>query len=149
MEMVSVSRIVVVSSVCAAAVGAAGLAPQASNRAKPAADNPQAPAIFKNWRRLRPSRTPTLERAYFILFLPGAPSRVPVNSLSTGCRRRRGHDRDLRLKLGQKTPIRALFNDLSGGALHHANATQQQRVEPNCVFRVVLAPTVVRDILHR
>src|SRR5260370_39727177 len=46
-------RMVVVSSVSAAVVGKAGLAPQASSRAIPARGSPTPPATFKNWRRLR------------------------------------------------------------------------------------------------
>src|SRR5215471_13821175 len=46
-------RIVVVSSLSATAVGEAGMAPQASSSAIPAADRPKSAAVFKSWRRLK------------------------------------------------------------------------------------------------
>src|SRR5258708_23444455 len=141
-------RMVVVSSFSTAAVGEAGLAPQASSKARPAADRPRPPAAFNNWRRLRPSRTPTLGRADFILFLPGASSRAPVNSISTGWRRRRGDCRQLRLKLVEETPVGALLDDLVRRALDRPDTTQEQRIKSDGVFGVILPPAVVGDVLH-
>src|SRR5947209_4893188 len=102
---------VVVSRFSTAAVVAAGLAPQASNSARPAADRPSPPAAFRNWRRLRPPRG-MVEAWGFILSPVTRHQPRTITPVSTrGCLRRRER-RHLHLELVEEMPIRALLDDL-------------------------------------
>jgi hypothetical protein len=48
----------------------------------------------------------------------------------------------LAFELIQEAPVRAVGNDLAGRQLNHAGFAQAERVEPDRIFRIVLAPLV-------
>src|SRR4029450_4349745 len=55
----------------------------------------------------------------------------------------------LPLQLVEKAQVGALRNDLVGRRLDHARFAQAQRIEPDRIFGVVLAPLLVRDFFQR
>src|SRR5712692_6620749 len=60
-----------------------------------------------------------------------------------------GSPLQLLLQLVEKTPVGTLGDELLWGALDHADFVEAQSVEAHRVLRVVLAPLVVRELLHR
>src|SRR6516162_6225143 len=55
----------------------------------------------------------------------------------------------LALELVEEAPVGALRDDLTGRRLDHARLVQSQRVEPDRVLGIVVAPARVLDLLHR
>src|SRR5262245_24948430 len=55
----------------------------------------------------------------------------------------------LALELLEEAPVGALGDDLLGIGSDHARFAQLKRVEADRVLRIVVAPPVVRDLVHR
>src|SRR6516165_7008890 len=55
----------------------------------------------------------------------------------------------LAFELVEEAPIRAVGNNLVGARLDHTSFVQPQRIEPKCIFGIVLAPFVVRNAPQR
>src|SRR5713101_4287140 len=55
----------------------------------------------------------------------------------------------LLLQLSEKAPVRALGDDLLGGALDQAKLVEAERIEANRILGVILAPSVIGDLLQR
>src|SRR5262245_15436754 len=54
----------------------------------------------------------------------------------------------LAFELVEETPIRGVGDDLVGARFDHAHLAQPQGKEPDCVFRVVVTPLVVRNVVQ-
>src|SRR5688500_2494619 len=55
----------------------------------------------------------------------------------------------LLLQLVEERPVGARADDLLGAGFDHADLVQAERVEPDRVFGIVLAPAIVGNLLHR
>src|SRR5216684_8014436 len=55
----------------------------------------------------------------------------------------------LALEFVHETPVRSFCNDLVGIRLDHAAFAQPQRVEPDRVFGIVIAPFVIGHVIQR
>src|SRR5262249_58152632 len=70
------------------------------------------------------------------------------NSLPFGCTPRNSRFQ-LALQFVEKAPVRAVSDDLLRARFDHADLAQAERVEPESVFGIVIAPFSVRDVGHR
>src|SRR5258707_6608372 len=56
---------------------------------------------------------------------------------------------ELAFELVEETPVGALRDDLAGRRFDHARFVQSQRIEPDRVLGVIVAPACILDFLHR